>query len=122
MAAPRRRHGGGWRPPPLRAPTPSPPVTPAPARQRPGNHRPMPRQPAGAMVVVDLPGPEAVAFAAGAASAFDPVFALDNWPHPRGVVPAHQTLAAAAYCQPLFARRASGSAAPRWPLLVLDRR
>ena len=29
----------------------------------------------GAMVVVDLPGPEAVAFAAGAAAALDPVFA-----------------------------------------------
>ena len=42
---------------------------------------------AAAMVVVDLAGPEAVAFAAGAASAFDPVFAFDNWPHPRGVVP-----------------------------------
>jgi hypothetical protein len=75
--------------------------------------------PAHAMVVVDLPGPEAVAFAAGAANSFDPVFALDNWPHPRGVVPAHQTLAAAAYYQPLFARH-SAAAAP--PLLVLDRR
>jgi hypothetical protein len=74
---------------------------------------------AHAMVVVDLPGPEAVAFAAGAASAFDPVFALDNWPHPRGVVPAHQTLAAAAYYQPLFARHAASSSLP---LLVLDRR
>jgi hypothetical protein len=77
---------------------------------------------ANAMVVVDLPGPEAVAFAAGAASAFDPVFALDNWPHPRGVVPAHQTMAAAAYYQPLFARRATSGAAPLPPLLVLDRR
>jgi len=58
------------------------------------------------LVVVDLPGPESIAFAAGAVAAFDPVFAIDNWPHPRGVVPAHQTLAAAAYYQPLFARRA----------------
>ncbi len=79
-----------------------------------------------AMVVVDLPGPESVAFAAGAAAAFDAVFALDNWPHPRGVVPAHQTLAAAAYYQPLFARHAvtahpSGGGAPP-PMLVLDRR
>jgi hypothetical protein len=85
---------------------------------------------ARALLVVDLPGPEAVAFAAGAASAFDPVFALDNWPHPRGVVPAHQTLAAAAYYQPLFARRAAslegGSRGKppgsSLPLLVLDRR
>ncbi len=71
------------------------------------------------MVVVDLPGPEAVAFAAGAISVFDPIFTFDNWPHPRGVVPAHQTLAAAAYFQPLFARRSPRSHA--LPLLVLDR-
>ncbi len=72
-----------------------------------------------ALVVVDLPGPEAVAFAAGASSVFDPVFAFDNWPHPRGVVPAHQALAAAAYYQPLFAKHAAPTGAPA--LVVLDR-
>jgi hypothetical protein len=76
--------------------------------------------PAGVCVVVDLPGPEAVAFAAGAASVFDPVFGFDNWPHPRGVVPAHLTLAAAAFFQPLFAKHTSGRGAP--PMFVLDRR
>jgi hypothetical protein len=75
---------------------------------------------AAAMIVVDLPGPEAVAFAAGAAEVLDPIFAVDNWPHPRGVVPAHQTLAAAAYYQPLFARHAAPVSAP--PMIVLDRR
>ena len=75
---------------------------------------------AAAMIVVDLPGPEAVAFAAGAASVLDPVFAIDNWPHPRGVVPAHLTLAAAAYYQPLFARHAAPAGAPA--MIVLDRR
>ncbi len=74
-----------------------------------------------ALVVVDLPGPEAVAFAAGAATVFDPVFAFDNWPHPRGVVPAHQTLAAAAYYQPLFARHAGGGGGATLPMIVLDR-
>jgi hypothetical protein len=69
-------------------------------------------------VIVDLPGPEAVAFAAGAAGVLDPVFLFDNWPHPRGVVPAHLTLAAAAYYQPLFARRKAPSGAA--PLFVLD--
>jgi hypothetical protein len=72
-----------------------------------------------AAVIVDLPGPEAVAFAAGAASVFDPVFLLDNWPHPRGVVPAHRALAAAVYYQPLFAKHSAPSNAP--PLFVLDR-
>ncbi len=76
--------------------------------------------PAGVALVVDLPGPEAVAFAAGAASVFDPVFGFDNWPHPRAVVPAHLTLAAAAYYQPLFAKHPAGRAAP--PMFVLDRR
>ena len=51
--------------------------------------------PAGKVVLVDLPGPEAVAFAAGLADRFDPVFIFDNWPHPRGTVPSHRTLAAA---------------------------
>jgi hypothetical protein len=74
-----------------------------------------------ALVVVDLPGPEAVAFAAGAASSFVPVFAIDNWPHPRGVVPAHQALAAAAYYQPLFAKHGV-SGAHAAPMIVLDRR
>jgi len=71
-------------------------------------------------IVVDLPGPLAVAFAAGAASAADPIFTFDNWPHPRGVVPAHLTLAAAAYYQPLFARTRATRTKAR-PMFVLDR-
>jgi hypothetical protein len=74
----------------------------------------------GVAVVVDLPGPEAVAFAAGAANVFDPVFAIDNWPHPRGVVPAHATLAAAAYYQPLFAKAATRTQSSP-AMFVLDR-
>jgi len=73
-------------------------------------------------VVVDLSGPEAVAFAAGAISAFDPVFLFDNWPHPRGVVRAQETLSAAAYYQPLFAAAKKAPRAGRAPMFVLDRR
>jgi hypothetical protein len=73
-------------------------------------------------VIVDLPGPESVAFAAGAASVFDPVFAIDNWPHPLGVVPAHLTLAAALYYQPLFAKAPTTRPLPAPPMFVLDRR
>lgn len=73
-------------------------------------------------LIVDLPGPEAVAFAAGASSALDPVFLFDNWPHPRGVVPSHLTLAACAYYQPLFARARTDNASKNLPpLFVLDR-
>jgi len=71
-------------------------------------------------VIVDLEGPEAVAFAAGMAGVFDPVFLFDNWPHPRGVVPAHRTLAAALYYQPLFAKRRATSKT-RPPVFVLDK-
>ena len=75
----------------------------------------------GVGVVVDLSGPESVAFAAGAATVFEPVFAVDNWPHPRGVVPAHQTLAAAAYYQPLFTKLSNERPANAPALFVLDR-
>jgi hypothetical protein len=73
-----------------------------------------------AALVVDLPGPEAVAFAAGAARVFDPVFLFDNWPHPKGVVRAHETLSAAAYYQPLFTKE-RGDGKQRLPMFVLDR-
>ena len=76
---------------------------------------------ASVALVVDLPGPEAVAFAAGAAGVFDPVFLFDNWPHPRGVVPAHRTLGAAAYYQPLFERERAARAKGAPPMYVLDR-
>jgi hypothetical protein len=72
-------------------------------------------------VIVDLAGPEAVAFAAGAAGALDPVFLFDNWPHPKGVVPSHLTLAACAYYQPLFAKARENVTKNAPPLFVLDR-
>jgi hypothetical protein len=78
--------------------------------------------PSKAALLVDLPGPEAVAFAAGASSAFDPVFLFDNWPHPRGVVRAQETLSAAAYYQPLFADSRRRSRTGKMPMFVLDRR
>lgn len=72
-------------------------------------------------VVVDLPGPQAIAFAAGLAGLFDPCFTFENWPHPRGVVHSHLTLGAAAYYQPLFARAMSSRKQPGPAALVLDR-
>jgi hypothetical protein len=73
----------------------------------------------GLAVLADLPGHQGVAFAAGAASYFEPVLLLDNWPHPNGVVPSHMTLAALAYYQPRFASQKGRGSAP--PLFVLDR-
>lgn len=55
---------------------------------------------AGTAVILDLPGSQAVAAAAGMAAIFDPVFTSDSLPHPQGVVPSAQTLAAALYWRP----------------------
>lgn len=73
------------------------------------------------VVMVDLPGPEAVAFAAGLARRFEPVFTFDNWPHPRGLVPAHLTLGAVLYYRPLLERTAQSRPTSAPPVFVLDR-
>lgn len=75
----------------------------------------------GICLVVDLPGHFAVAFAAGASSSFEPVFLFDNWPHPRGVVPAHQTLGAALTLQEDLVRAARARGQTGAPMFVLDR-
>jgi len=72
-------------------------------------------------LVVDLPGPESVALAAGAAEVFEPVFLFDNWPHPHGVVPSHLVLAAALHYQPLFVKARAVRRLSRLPMFLLDR-
>ncbi|WPB74061.1 hypothetical protein KYC5002_34145 [Archangium violaceum] len=72
-------------------------------------------------VLVDLPGPEAIAFATALAERFEPVFTFDNWPHPVGVVPAHLTLAAAVNYQSTLRELASRRTLPAPPAFVLDR-
>ncbi|WNG56223.1 hypothetical protein F0U59_16720 [Archangium gephyra] len=72
-------------------------------------------------VLVDLPGPEAIAFATALAGRFEPVFTFDNWPHPVGVVPAHLTLAAAVNYQSTLRELASRRTLPAPPAFVLDR-
>ena len=76
---------------------------------------------AGAAVVVDLPGPDAVVFAQALSTRFDPVFLFDNWPHPRGVVPAHLTLAAALASTSELSRHKATRIAEAPPVFVLDR-
>lgn len=76
---------------------------------------------AGMAVIVDLPGPESVAFAAELADTLDPVFLFDNWPHPRGVVPAHMTLAAAVALHERFVQMTTVRPTTASPLFVLDR-
>lgn len=71
------------------------------------------------LVVVDLPGPESVAFAAGLQPLATAVFLFANWPHPRGVVPAHETLAALLFHRPTFVNAPSDPKRPA--VFVLDR-
>jgi len=77
-------------------------------------------RPRDAALVIDLHGPEAIAVAAAVAAEFAPVFMFDNWPHPRGVAPSHETLAAALYYLPLLRRAADRRPTPAPPAFVLD--
>lgn len=79
------------------------------------------KMPRDVAVILDLDGAQSVAVAAGMAPAFEPVFVLDNWPHPLGVVHSQQTLGAALYYQPLFLRLRSQRPAGAPPVFVLDR-
>jgi hypothetical protein len=65
----------------------------------------MSEDPESTLVVLDLPGAEAVAAAAGMSRDVAPVFFFDNWPHPRGITNADQTLAASVF----FAREIEAS-------------
>lgn len=73
-------------------------------------------------LILDLPGPDSIAAAAGLAPVFAPVFLYDNWPHPLGVVPSHQVLAAALYYRPDFVTAQTQRMAPIPPAFVLDSR
>jgi hypothetical protein len=77
-------------------------------------------RPSDTAVVIDLPGPRAVALAAGLAELFSPVFTFDNWPHPQGVVPSHKTLEAALYYLPRFESAALHRPPSVAPAFVLD--
>ena len=74
----------------------------------------------GTALILDMPGPISVAAAAGVSSVFAPVFLFDNWPHPLGVVPSHQTLAAAIYHRPDFVAAHAHRMLSAPPAFVLD--
>lgn len=73
-------------------------------------------------LILDMPGPESVAAAAGVARVFAPVFLFDNWPHPLGVVPSHEVLAAALFHRPDFLAARERRAPEAGPAFVLDNR
>lgn len=94
--------------PPVSSGTSTPPPASSPAQA-----------PKREAIVVDLPGRQAVGFAAGAAEFFEPILLVDNWPHPLGVVPSHEVLGELArYLPELETAKAQRSdSAP--PLFVL---
>jgi hypothetical protein len=73
-------------------------------------------------LLIDVPGPEAVAVAAGVARLFEPVFLFDNWPHPNGVVPSHLAIAAAVYYRPALREARAQRPALAPPAFVVDER
>jgi hypothetical protein len=77
-------------------------------------------RPRDTALVIDLPGPNAVAVAAAVSELFAPVFTFNNWPHPRGVVPSHRTLGAALYYLPRFEGANASRPRPAPPAFVLD--
>lgn len=77
-------------------------------------------RPTETAVMLDLPGPDAVAAAAGMSQAFDPVLLFDNWPHPRGVVPSHEVLGAAVYYLPILERARGTRSQPTPAVFVID--
>jgi hypothetical protein len=81
----------------------------------------MAQAPAGRLVLVDVQGPEAVALATGMSRDAEPVFLFDNWPHPRGVVPSHRTLAATAHHRDELVRNADTRSGAAPAVCVLDR-
>lgn len=73
------------------------------------------------LVILDLEGAKSVAAAAGMASLFAPVLHLDNWPHPKGVVPSQDALGSMLYFAREFEDIATKRPADAAPVLVLDR-
>ena len=74
----------------------------------------------GTLVVVDVPGAHVAAAAAGMAAFVDPIFILDNWPHPKGVVPSHETLGGLLYYKSELAEKKAARKGDETPAIFLD--
>ena len=73
------------------------------------------------LLIIDLPGKDAVAAAAGMATMVEPVFWMDNWPHPRGVVKSELALASTLYYAAEFeAAKETRQGTPRAKAIILD--
>jgi hypothetical protein len=70
--------------------------------------------------IVDLPGRQSVAFGAGMADAAQLITTFDNFPHPLGVTPSHETLGAMLYYAGEIETKQAKTAPTAPPVFMLD--
>jgi len=80
------------------------------------------QNPGETAIICDLPGRDSIALGAGMADAAHLVLTFDNFPHPLGVTPSHETLAAMLYYAGEIEDKqaAGGQATPPAPVFLLD--
>lgn len=71
-------------------------------------------------IIVDLPGRDSVALGAGLAEAARLIVTFDNFPHPLGVVPSHETLSAMLYYAGEIEAKQAAVPAGAAPVFLLD--
>lgn len=71
-------------------------------------------------IVVDLPGRDSIALGAGLADAAQLIPTFDNFPHPLGVTPSHETLAAMLYYAGEIEAKQVALATNAAPVFLLD--
>ncbi len=75
--------------------------------------------PGSTMIVVDMAGPESVAFAAALSDIAEPLINFDNWPHSSGRVKSHETLAAMLYYGAEVQENRSKRPATKAPVVIV---
>jgi hypothetical protein len=76
--------------------------------------------PSETAIILDLPGRDSIALGAGLAEAGHLVTTFDNFPHPLGVAPSHETLAAMLYYAGEIEAKQSTVKADAPPVFLLD--
>lgn len=76
--------------------------------------------PSETAIIIDLPGRDSVALGAGLAEAGHLVTTFDNFPHPLGVTPSHETLAAMLYYAGEVEAKQAAAKADAPPVFLLD--
>jgi hypothetical protein len=71
-------------------------------------------------IIVDLPGKEAIALGAGLADSAHLITTFDNYPHPLGVTPSHETLAAMLYYAGEIEAKQAAAPGDAPPVFLLD--